>query len=274
MVALEYHAQQMPGPIPLADVLEDILAGGAIRTSLALHPSSCEDPRAARLLLTLLDRVRKAEASRVDGFAQVRDAVAETAHGAQAVADVALRARAKAAALTTAAERSVMTLNEAMDGLQRITEVIAASAKAVNVLGSASAGIEEFSSIIQELSERTDLLALNASIEAARSGVHGRAFAVIAREMHALADKTRAQNAKIAAAVGRVSEIATSARVRSASNQQHIGDVGARAVAAQSDLATMVELIDRSFADITEITATCEHQATALETLAATIPAT
>ena len=112
---------------------------------------------------------------------------------------------------TKAAEDGRKSVKNAVDQMQKIETSVSASARVIAQLGEESDKIGKIVDAISEIAEQTNLLALNAAIEAARAGEHGKGFAVVADEVRKLAEQSRESAQEISSLIGSIQEKAQDA---------------------------------------------------------------
>lgn len=114
------------------------------------------------------------------------------------VAELAETSNRAAAEASTTTENAMTTVQTTVDGMDAIRETISEMEKRIKRLGERSQEISQIVGLINTISERTHVLSLNASMQAAMAGDAGRGFAVVAEEVQRLAENSRQATAQIA----------------------------------------------------------------------------
>jgi len=212
------------------------------------------------------------------GAARVADQAGTVATASEELAatsnEIALNCNAAATGsrqANAAAVEGAGVVKETVQGMNQIAENVRESAATIGNLGSTSEQIGAIISTINDIADQTNLLALNAAIEAARAGEQGRGFAVVADEVRALAERTSSATREIGAIIKSVQQETNSAMkvMEAGVARVETGTVGA--ARSGSALEEILQQISAVTLQVNQIATAAEEQTATTDEISSNI---
>ncbi|PZW70218.1 methyl-accepting chemotaxis protein [Pseudomonas sp. URMO17WK12:I1] len=208
-----------------------------------IHQHAAQVSASSHTLADLSSGLHEGAERQASDTAQIRDALGELEATILQVAGDASQTATAGRDADRALAQGQKVIGSSLAGLHALVEEVQGNAQAIEHLATETATIGSVLTVIRSIAEQTNLLALNAAIEAARAGEAGRGFAVVADEVRSLSLRTSSATAQIQEVIGRLQQAANESVQAMRSQVEHAEATAEQARAADGALDEIVGAI-------------------------------
>ena len=219
-------------------------------------------------LVRMADRVSGGVSQQNDATSAIAATLEEITVSIRHVSDSAASVNEMATDAGNLSAQGNATVSQAVADMQRSAESVNQSAAMVEKLGEGSRQISTIVNVIKDIADQTNLLALNAAIEAARAGEAGRGFAVVADEVRKLAERTASSTHEITTMINDIQTTTNNAIGGIEDGAKRVNDSVGKANEAGNSMARINDATNAVVEAVNEISLALREQSSASEVIA------
>jgi len=255
--------------IPLAFVLL-VLAGLWITRTITwqLRASIAQLSTSSAEILATTTQVASGAAETAASVSETTATVEEVKQTAQVASQKARNVSDSAQKASQVSQSGRKSVEEAMQGMQRIQEQMESIAESIVRLSEQSQSIGEIIATVNDLAEQSNLLAVNAAIEAAKAGEQGKGFAVVAQEVKSLAEQSKQATAQVRTILGDIQK-ATSTAVLATEQGSKAVQAGVKQTGETGEaIRLLADSVNEAAQAATQIAASSQQQMVGMDQVA------
>lgn len=237
-----------------------------------LHDIMVQIARTADQVASASERMSSSASKQSQGAQVQKDQTAQVATAMQQMSSTVLQVSENSNKASEAARQAAETarqggavVDEALAQMRQIADSVGSTAGKVEELGKNSDQIGRIAGVIDDIADQTNLLALNAAIEAARAGEQGRGFAVVADEVRKLAERTTTATKEIAQMIKNIQNGTKTAVTAMEQGTKQVNDGVNSTARAGDSLRGIILVADQVGEMITQIATAATEQSSASE---------
>ncbi len=254
----------------LADAANE-MAGQLRKLLQDLQQASVQITGASTQVLTAAEEHASGSVQQAASIAEVTATMEELTNTAKQIAMSATSVEKIADDSAHAAHTGYDSVGEALEAMEKIRRRVADISGKTLLLGERSQRISEVLNLIKDIAGEIHLLAVNAAIESAAAGEHGKRFAVVASEVRRLAERTRESAEEIKGIVGEIQSATNTSVLATEQGVKEVENGVSLATRARGSLEQIIQMVDRTTQAIRQITFATQQQQSASEQIVQTM---
>jgi methyl-accepting chemotaxis protein len=200
-----------------------------------------------------ISRVSKGVQEQTSAIENVSTVTGDISGMIQKVSENVKQATGGAGKAANLSRSGVETVGETISGMKAIQQKVSVSAEKIEEMGKRSEEIGAIVETIEDIATQTNLLALNAAIEAARAGEHGKGFAVVADEVRKLAERSSTSTKEISGLITGIQRTVSEAVVAMAEGSKEVDTGMEKAGQAGNALAQILTSVEEVYNEIDRV---------------------